>query len=57
MSIGQLAEQVEIFVVDKHRTGTHAIDADRIFFGDFDVGSFGHNLGSWFVFVRGLLNG
>ncbi len=44
VTVGQLAEQVEVFVIDKHRTRTDAVDADRVFFSNFDVGSFGHEL-------------
>ncbi len=35
MAVGQLAEQIEIFVIDEHRTRTDTIDADRVFLGEF----------------------
>jgi hypothetical protein len=34
VAIGELAEQIEILVIDVHRTRTFAIDANRILLGD-----------------------
>ncbi len=42
VAVGQLAKQIKIFVVDEHRTRTHAVDANRVFLSNLDVGSFGH---------------
>jgi len=35
--IGQLAEQVEILVIDKHGTRADAIDANGVFLGDLGI--------------------
>ncbi len=37
VAVGELAQQVEILVVDKHRTGTFAIDANGILLGNLLV--------------------
>ncbi len=34
MTIGQLAEQIQILVIDEHRTWANAIDANGILFGN-----------------------
>ena len=38
VSIGQLAQQVEILVVDVHGTRSDAIDEDRVFLGNLVIG-------------------
>ena len=39
MTVGQLAQQVEILVVDEHGTGNDPIDRNRIFLDDLTAGS------------------
>src|SRR6187549_1919611 len=34
VTVGQLAQQVEVLVVDEHRPGTDAVDADGVFLDD-----------------------
>ncbi len=47
VTVGQLAQQVEILVVDVHRTRAYAIDTNGVLLGNFNVRfSFGHNQ-SW----------
>ena len=50
VAVGQLAEQVEVLVVDEHRTRTDAVDADRVFLDNAAGGSrfaLGNHVGTY----------